>query len=89
MMISSCVLSGDLKTQAVLAEPEVKREVVDKGGEGGESKKEDEEEEEAGGEEEDDGEESGSDDPDRLWCICQKPHDDRCEGQRVCIDRAH
>ena len=23
------------------------------------------------------GDESGSDDPDRLWCICQTPHDDR------------
>ena len=42
---------------------------IEEGGGGGE-----EEEEE---EEDDDDEGSESDDPDRLWCICQQPHDDR------------
>ena len=28
-------------------------------------------------EESDEEEDSESDDPDRLWCICQQPHDDR------------
>ena len=36
------------------------------------------EESESGGEEESDGSEEESDeDPDRLWCICRQPHDDR------------
>ena len=55
-------------------------------GQGGEVRKEEletegeteeEEEDEDGGEDDGDGGES-SDDPDRLWCICQQPHDDRC-----------
>ena len=36
------------------------------------------EESESGGDEESDGSEEESDeDPDRLWCICRQPHDDR------------
>ena len=41
----------------------------------GEEEKEEEEEEE--GEDSDDEEASISDDPDRLWCVCKKPHNDR------------
>lgn len=57
----------------MLAEPEVKKE-LDNEGDGEKTSKEEEEEAE------DEGDESGSDDPDRLWCICQKPHDDRYKG---------
>ena len=40
-----------------------------------EEKKEEETENEE--DENEDDEESVSDDPDRLWCICRKPHNDR------------
>ena len=42
----------------------------------GEEEKEEEKEEEEG-EDSDDEEGSISDDPDRLWCVCKKPHNDR------------
>ena len=37
---------------------------------------EEEEEEEEGGAKDDD--ESESDNPDKPWCLCAKPHDNRC-----------
>ncbi|CAI8029088.1 Death-inducer obliterator 1 [Geodia barretti] len=54
----------------------------------GEKKEEEGEEEERGQEsddEEDEDEEGGSisDDPDRLWCVCRKPHNDRF---MICCD---
>ena len=71
-MSTSYVWSGDPRGVMVMAKnAEVQQD------EAGNTK--DEEEEEA--DEENEGEESGSDDPDRLWCICQKPHDDRYNGQ--------
>lgn len=55
-------------------EKKMEREVKEKQ-EVREEVREEEEEEEV---KESDGEEdSESDDPDRLWCICHKPHDDR------------
>ena len=67
----------------------VKKEVKEeekKEGEGPDLVKEEErryvksEESESGGEEDSDGsseEEESDEDPDRLWCICRQPHDDR------------
>lgn len=40
-------------------------------------KEEDEGDEEEEEEDEDSEEESLSDDPDKLWCLCKKPHNDR------------
>ena len=62
-----------------------KKEEEKKEGEGTEPVKEEErryvksEGEESGGEEDSDGseEEESDEDPDRLWCICRQPHDDR------------
>ena len=34
--------------------------------------------EEEEGEEGEDGSGSESEDPEKLWCICRQPHDDRC-----------
>ena len=60
------------------------KEEEKKEGEGPEPVKEEEqryvksEESESGGEDDSDGSEEESDeDPDRLWCICRQPHDDR------------
>ena len=63
---------------------EAEKEAEDNQGEG-ENEEEDEEDEEEEEQEEDS--ESGSwvseDDPDRLWCICQKPHNNRF---MICCD---
>ena len=72
--------STDPSKKAVIAEedikgkpppPEEKMEV-----EGGVEREEEEEEETESGEE-DNEEDEESDDPDKLWCICREPHDDR------------
>ena len=79
----------------VAAKKEVKEEEK-KEGEGPDLVKEEErryvksEESESGGEEDSDGssEEESDEDPDRLWCICRQPHDDRwgyCTYIHVCI----
>merc|ERR1719210_245763 len=51
---------------------------------------EEEEEEEAEEEDSDSGSWRSEDDPDRLWCICQKPHSNKfmicCDG---CLDWFH
>ena len=50
---------------------------VGEGREGEEKEGEGREEEEESDNEEEEEEESISDDPDRLWCVCRKPHNDR------------
>ena len=57
----------------------------------GEKPKEDEEEEDEDGDEsDDDGSWASEDDPERLWCICKKPHNNRfmicCD---TCLDWFH
>ena len=63
------------------------KEAEDNQGEGENKEQEDDEDEEEEEEEEEEDSDSGSwvseDDPDRLWCICQKPHNNRF---MICCD---